>query len=131
MNDPIRWEHFQPGALLGTTTLTYSESLSQSWRRIFGLDDAGSAAEGASVATALMMRGYLDVVAPRPPGNLHARQRFTIEGIPRQGDEIHLTIICLSKKMKRERRYVDLQVRGKAGDGRGLFVGVMSVVWAA
>ncbi|AIP34882.1 hypothetical protein DR64_7588 [Paraburkholderia xenovorans LB400] len=131
MNRPILWEHFQPGVLLGATTLTYCKSLSRSWERIFGPDDACSAAEAASIATALMMRGYLHVVTPRPPGNLHARQRLTIDSLPRPGDRINLAVTCLSKELKRERRYVDLQVRGKSGDGRALFVGVMSLIWAA
>jgi hypothetical protein len=131
MNGPILWEHFEPGAPLGATTMAYAPPMSRYWERIFGSDDAHSAAESASIATALMMRGYLNVVAPRPPGNLHARQRLTIENLPRHGDEINLTVTCLSKELKRDRRYVDLQVSARSNDDRVLFVGVMSLIWAA
>lgn len=131
MNGPILWEHFHAGNVLGSTTLAYDEPMSQAWERIFGVDDARSAAEAASIATALMMRGYLSVVAPRPPGNLHARQRLTVESLPRRGDRIDMVVVCQSKELRRDRRYVDLQVSGQAGDGRALFVGVMSLVWAA
>jgi len=79
----------------------------------------------------MMMRGYLGVVTPRPPGNVQARQRFTLDAPPQPGEVIHTVVTCLSKEIKRERRYLDLEVRGTGTGGRSIYRGILSLIWAA
>jgi hypothetical protein len=131
MSQPILWNDFQPGAGLGEITQVFEPALSRAWQGIFGAEGAGTAAEGASIAVALMMRGYLAVVTPRPPGNVHARQRFTLEAAPVQGEAIRTVVSCLGKELKRERRYLDLGVRGTGTGGRPIYSGVLTLIWAA
>ena len=131
MTQPILWNDFRPGASLGEITQPFDDSLSSAWRGIFGSADAGTPAEGAGIAVAMMMRGYLNVVTPRPPGNVHARQRFTLEAAPRPGEAIRTVVTCLSKELKRERRYVDLDVRGTGEGGRSIYTGILTLIWAA
>lgn len=131
MSRVILWEDFQPGQDLGAITQTFDATLSQAWQGIFGSAGAGTAAEGASIAVAMMMRGYLGVVTPRPPGNVHARQRFTLHASPVQGEAIRTRVTCLGKEMKRERRYVELDVRGTGRDGRAIYDGILTLIWAA
>lgn len=128
---PILWEHLQPGSSLGEITQTFDAALSRAWQDIFGAEDAGGPAEGAGIAVAMMMRAYLNVVSPRPPGGVHARQRLRLEALPAQGEAIHTTVACRSKELKRERRYVDLEVRGTGEGGRPIYSGLITVIWAA
>lgn len=75
MSQQILWEDFQPGASLGEITLGFEDRLSQAWRDIFGHGHANGPAEAAGVAVAMMMRGYLGMVTPRPPGNVHTSEQ--------------------------------------------------------
>jgi hypothetical protein len=134
MNTVITFEDFNPGAVMGESVEVFDEMLAQRWQKIFGdhsADGANVAAEGASLAVVMMMRAYLNVVAPRPPGNVHARQRFSLESTPRQGEAIRTVIACIEKEFKRERRYVELQAWGTGEGGRSIFSGRMTLIWAA
>jgi hypothetical protein len=134
MSAVITFEDFKPGAVMGEGVEVFDEKLAQRWQKIFGdqpADGANGAAEGASLAVVMMMRAYLNVVAPRPPGNVHARQRFSLESMPRQGEAIRTVIACMEKELKRERRYVELQAWGTGDEGRSIFTGRMTLIWAA
>lgn len=129
----ILFDDFQPGRVLGSHALVYDAALAENWRRIF--QDAegctSSQAEAASIATLLMMRAYLAVVSPRPPGNIHARQSMVFASLPMAGDKLDITIECKAKEIKRGRRYVELLALGKAGDNTPIFQGVLTLIWAA
>lgn len=130
----LTYADFQPGAALGEHVEPYTPELAAAWRSIFG-DAAGEGASGpaeaASVAVVLAMRAYLAVVSPRPPGNVQARQRFTLHRLPRPGERVRSVLHCVDKQIKRERRCVDLQVQGLADGGEPLYTGHMSLIWAA
>jgi len=131
---PILFDDFQPGALMGQVEEVYDAKQAQRWQAIFGStsqEGANGPAEGASMAVINMMRAYLKVVAPRPPGNLHAKQKLRMHGIPQQGERIQVEVHCVGKEIRRERRYVELQVQGTGTGGRVLFDGLINLIWAA
>ena len=78
-----------------------------------------------------MMRGFLTVVAPRPPGNVHARQQLKLAALPREGEVIRTTITCVNKELRRERRYVELQALGTGDGGRPIYDGRLTLIRAA
>jgi hypothetical protein len=134
MTMPITFDDFQPGAVLGENVQTFDPELSTRWRGIFGdqpEDGARGVVEGASMAVVMMMRAYLGIVTPRPPGNVHTRQRFSLTEPPRQGESIRSVVTCMSKELKRGRRYVELQVQGTGEGGRSIYGGGMTLIWAA
>ena len=131
MTRPILWSDFQPGTALGEFTVVFDEDMAAAWRAIFGAASAGGPAEGASIALAAMMRAYATVVVPRPPGNVHARQQFTLDAAPTQGEAIRTVVSCAAKELKRERRYVDFHVAATGAQGRALYSGILTIVWAA
>jgi hypothetical protein len=131
MSKPITFADFKPGTTLGENVETYDASLVQAWQRIFGQDPVDDAAEAASVAMVLSMRAFLEVVSPRPPGNVHAREQFSLASLPRLGEQVRNVISCVAKEIKRERFYVDLEVNGTGEGGRALYSGRMSLIWAA
>ena len=131
---PILFEDFQPGALMGERMEVYDDQQARRWQAIFGdqpAQGANGAPEGASMAVVNMMRAYLHVVTPRPPGNVHARQQLRMHGIPAQGESMRVAVTCAGKEIRRERRYVELDVTGTGDGGRKLFDGRISLIWAA
>lgn len=131
---PILFEHFVPGALMGEFTDVYDARQAERWQAIFGDEasaGANNAAEGASMAVVAMMRAYLNVVTPRPPGNVHAKQKLLMHAVPRPGEQLRVAVRCISKEWRRERRYVELQATGIGEGGRPLFDGRLNLIWAA
>jgi acyl dehydratase len=128
----ITFDDFRPGATMGESVQTLTPELAAGWQRIFGSDPAaGGAAQDASLLVVMMMRAYLAVVAPRPPGNVHARQGLRLHGLPRPGEAVRNVVRCLGKERRRERRCVDLEIVGTGADGRALYTGTMALIWAA
>jgi hypothetical protein len=127
---PYLFDDFVPGCMLGEATCTYDDAMAAGWRSIFGADGPPGL-EAAGVALALMMRGYLSVVAPRPPGNVHASQRLHLSALPRPGEQVRTRVACAGKEIRRERRYVDIDVSATGTDQRPLFAGRLTLVWAA
>ncbi|MBP0630490.1 hypothetical protein [Cupriavidus sp. AcVe19-1a] len=131
---PILYEDFLPGALMGERVEVYDAEQAMRWQSIFGVvpdDGANGAAEGASMAVIGMMRGYLNAVTPRPPGNVHARQEFKMRDIPVPGESIRVVVHCSGKALRRERKYIELTVQGSGLRGRPLFDAVITLIWAA
>jgi hypothetical protein len=131
---PILYEDFVPGALIGEQVEAYDAEQAKRWQSIFGdepEEGANGAAEGASMAVIGMMRGYLNAVTPRPPGNVHARQKFRMRGIPKADEPMRIVVRCSGKALRRERKYVELTVEGSGARGRALFDAVLTLIWAA
>jgi acyl dehydratase len=131
---PVLFEHFEPGSLMGEHSETYTPNQARRWQAIFGNTAAAGAdgpAEQASMAVVMMMRAYLKVVAPRPPGNIHARQKLELHGMPRPGETVRTAVHCVAKSMRRERRYLELRVEGNGDNGRPIFAGDLTLIWAA
>lgn len=126
---PWLFADFVPGTEIGIHDALYDEALAAGWRKIFPTSQPDGA-EGAGIAVALMMRSYL-AVTPRPPGNIHARQRLRLESLPRLGEMVHTVVSCADKEIRRGRRYVEFAVRGVGVRGRLLFEGQLTLVWAA
>ncbi|MFQ6690572.1 hypothetical protein OMF49_17415, partial [Bordetella pertussis] len=88
-------------------------------------------ARQVGLTVALMIRAYLNVVTPRPPGNIHAQQILSIDGLPGVGETVRSRIRCLGKEIRRERRYLQLEVSGVGERERNLYTGRMNLIWAA
>ena len=126
--EPILFNDLQPGAVMGEWVETYSDTQARQWQILFG--SGAEAAQAGSMATVYMMRAFLNVVAPRPPGNIHAKQLLRMHGLPRIGETLTMTVVCESKEIRRDRRYVELSVKA-TGEGGPLFEGLISLIWAA
>ena len=127
MKPPVTFDDFVPGAILGEAIETFDPALAAGWQRIFG----PLPADGAAIAVVMMMRAYLAVVAPRPPGNIHARQGFVLAAQPQPGERIRTVVACVGKEMKRGRRHVEFVAVGTGGAGRPIYTGRMNLIWAA
>ncbi len=134
--EPTRFwlfDDFVAGREVGTRTEALDDALLQQLRAVYGSAAHGtmSSAESAALAMVLMMRAYIAIVAPRPPGNGHARQRFRLETQPSMDELLRITVLCHGKEVHRERRYVDFQAIGTGRGGRSIFTGMLTLIWAA
>lgn len=125
------YDYFTPGSVLGDWEEPLDARLLALWERLFGARAQDAPARQAGLAVALMMRAYLNVVTPRPPGNIHARQALSVHGLPGSGERVRSTVRCLGKEIRGERRYLQLEVAGEGAAGRPLYTGRMSLIWAA
>jgi hypothetical protein len=133
MKQPLLFDHFQANTLMGQHVEVFEPSFARAWRTIFDLPDSTQPYPGelSSLALAMAMRAYLTVVSPRPPGNVHARQQFQMHSLPDIGETVTTQVVCVGKEIRRERRYVDLQVQASGRAARPLFTGEMRLIWAA
>ena len=127
----ITFDTYQPGTIMGSVTEAVDPAWLDAWCGLYPWDAPAHGEIPAAMYTALMMRAYLKVVSPRPPGNIHARQHTEFLSPAKLGESITTEVRCISKELRRERRYVDLEARARGEDGRALYVGRMSMIWAA
>lgn len=128
---PILFADFQPGAEMGRKSDVLSARQLEEWGELYPSDRPVGEEAPMGLATVLMMRAYLEVVSPRPPGNLHVRQDLQICAPVRVGEEVTTTVTCLDKELRKERRVVRLAVSGTGANSRSLFDGIITLFWAA
>jgi hypothetical protein len=127
----LNFDGFVVGKSYGSMTETPDAALVGRWRRLYPQDDFPSDCAPPGMATVLMMRAYMHLLSPRPPGNIHARQQMTL-GVPiRLGDSVSTEVACVAKEIRRDRRYVTVRAHGTNPQGATCFVGVLTLIWAA
>lgn len=129
--EPILFADFVPGAPMGEMTETVSDDQLGEWAALYPWDAPVDGTVPKGLATVLMMRAYLDVVSPRPPGNLHVRQQMRLHEAMQVGEPVTTQIACQAKELKGERRKLELRATGRGNGGRLLYDGVLTLYWAA
>lgn len=127
---PLRFDDFTPGADLGEADVVLEPQRLENWRALFpGSVQNETAPPG--LLTALFMNGFAEAFAPHPDGNIHAGQSLVFTGEPlRLGERARVAVTCVSKELKRDRRFARFTtVMRKAGDVE-IMRGDMLVVWA-
>jgi hypothetical protein len=79
---PWTFADFEPGHSFGSIEIRLDSSRLALWSQVF-VEKAGAAKVSSSVLVAAMTEGYLKLLQPRPPRNIHASQVLTFTG--RQG----------------------------------------------
>ncbi|MEJ1938492.1 MaoC family dehydratase [uncultured Bradyrhizobium sp.] len=123
------FETFEPGKTIGSRTLTLSAELLQRWLTLFPDDHDGERMPPGMTA-AVYSRAYSDILQPRPPGNVHGQQLFTIAKLPVVGDTLVTELRCEGKELKGERRWVRFASETRRQDGTLMFSGLMTTLWA-
>lgn len=131
MTHVLTFDDFQPGAAMGHATEVVDERILDLWKQLYPWDAVPAGELPPGLATVLLMRAYMRILTPRPPGNIHARQRMELIAPAARGEEITTSMQCTGKELKRERRYVEMAARSTGIGGRLLFTGAMSLIWAA
>lgn len=127
----FRFETFQPGELIGSRDYFLDTGALEDWLALFPADRNGDLMPPGMMA-AVTIRAYSDVLQPRPPGNVHAAQSFTLRRRPRQGSRLTTTVRCAEKELRKGRRWIVFATETTdASTGAPAFSGRMTVIWAA
>jgi hypothetical protein len=76
------------------------------------------------------IRAYMAILPNRPPGGVHASQRYEIFRLPSVGDLLQTSMRCISKAEKSGRLWVELETATRTSDGALRFKGVQTFIWA-
>jgi hypothetical protein len=123
------FETFEPGKTIGSRSLTFGVELLEEWLALFPEDRDGIRMPPGMMA-AVYSRAYSSILQPRPPGNVHGQQLFTLCKLPQVGDTLVTDLRCEHKELKGERRWVRFASDTRTLDGALMFSGVMTTLWA-
>lgn len=127
----FRFETFRPGEAIGARDYDLDAAALEDWLALFPADRDGALMPPGMMA-AVTIRAYSDILLPRPPGNVHAAQSFTLRRRPRQGCRLTTTVSCAEKALRKGRRWVVFATETTdASTGAPAFSGRMTVIWAA
>ncbi|MGB3488338.1 MAG: hypothetical protein WBA37_13180 [Xanthobacteraceae bacterium] len=123
------FETFEPGKLIGRRNMVLGRELVEQWLTLFPADRDGDTMPPGIMA-AVYIRAYSDILVPRPPGNVHGQQLFTVNRMPKIGDELVTELSCEGKELKGGRRWVRFGSETRRADGELMFSGLMTTLWA-
>jgi len=132
MNTPWTFDRFAEDAVIGECTLATDAAQLASWHAVGGRTAGTDTHLPAGLLVALSMRGYMTVVTPRPPGNVHGSSilRWGDASAP-VGQPLTARVRCLGRQLARERRWVRLGVELARADGALVLAHEIKMLWAA
>jgi hypothetical protein len=120
----------EPGRQYGVHTLTLTPALVQDWCSLYGVPvPLGEVPPG--MLSVISIRTFMATIPVRPPGGVHAGQRFTVHALPRVGERVSATLCCGAKEARKGRLWVQLEMVCTGEDGRPLFAGTHMALWAS
>ncbi|MEX0582099.1 MAG: MaoC family dehydratase N-terminal domain-containing protein, partial [Sneathiella sp.] len=99
------------------------------WLDLFPADESLLPNLPPSMISAITMRAFLATVQPRPKGNIHGTQEFSVHKLPKLGDEITTNISCKDKETRKNNNWVYFETHSHDQDGVLLFTGSMGIIW--
>ena len=126
----ITFDDLQAGQSFGEAAVLFDEALVAKWVQLFPADADTGLEMPDGMTAVLTIKAYADLVAPRPPGNIHGNQKFKMLKRPCLGETIHTEFLCSAKERRKERNWVSFQTRSRNAAGDLLFTGEMRVLWA-
>ncbi len=128
----LTFERLVAGRTLGTCTLPIDADCLQDWDSVFpGSVSAAGSHLPCGLVVALMMRGYIRILGERPSGNVHVEQGFFWGARVPKGSPVVVTLSCLRKELKGERRWVWFANQLDGADGVFHARSTMRFLWAA
>ncbi len=127
----IRYDDLVPGAVIGESAFSLDTSIGAEWSALFPSDPSAAATMPPSMISLVTMRAFMQALPHRPPGNIHAAQKFAIARLPGLGEVLTTTVRCAAKEMKKERRWVTFRTETVDAAREPLFSGEMRLIWAA
>lgn len=131
MRELLTYDGFEPGRDFGEARLTLDEGLMRRWLKLFPDDAAGLPDLPEGFASVIVMRAYIELIGPRPPGNVHASQSFSLRQLPQPGQTVITRMTSAGREIRRERRWVTIASETRDEADNILFTGEMRLIWAA
>jgi hypothetical protein len=131
VNSPITFDQLEVGKEFGSIVQSVDQEMMRRWSSLY--PDEPVSAKGKlppSIVQAIAMRAYLNLVVPRPPGNIHVAQSMKLNGAAYLNEPISVHVRCEGKEIRKERKLVRLAVSGRRADDKRLFDSTMTLIWA-
>ena len=119
----------QPGQTIGDNVQPFNDEVVDQLLDLFPDDKELLPDLPPSMISAITMRAFLSTVQPRPKGNIHGTQEFTVHKLPKLGDVITTTTICRNKETRKNNNWVYFETQSRDQDGTLLFTGLMGIIW--
>jgi|TARA_R110002072_G_scaffold128847_5_gene266939 hypothetical protein len=123
------FDTLQPGQVIGENIQHFNDEVMAQFLDLFPDDRDQLPDLPPGMISAITMRAFLATVEPRPKGNIHGTQEFTVHKLPKLGDKIITTTICQEKEMRKNNRWIHFETRSCDQNGTLLFTGLMGVIW--
>lgn len=128
-DDVWTFADFRPGLDLERVSVCLDEARLQIWSSIYGKPRRSDVVP-SGVLVAAAMEAYLKAFKPRPAGNIHAGQKLIFSGRNVEpGTKLDITVSCLGKNLRKERRWVTFGVTVLDG-ADALLQGEIQTIWA-
>jgi len=131
MNAPWTFERFAPGQSFGSWRWTPDRDAFARWNALFRTCPDDQQTLPAGMISMVALRAYMGLLADRPPGNIHAQQATRVHALPPLGTPLETELVCLSRELRNERRWVRFETRTATTQGTPCFEGTMTMLWAA
>lgn len=123
------YDALRPGHEFGETHFRIDAGRVARWAEIYGGTEGDAVPPGLLVVE--MMKAYLDLVHPRPPGNIHAGQRLRCLDMDVPADAaLTASVRCLDKTLRKGRGWVTFDVVLRSRE-RDVLQGEIVTIWAA
>ena len=129
-DQPILFDDFVEGADIGSESFTIDEAALERWTALFPADAKCRPYMPPGMVAMIVMRAYMHVITPRPPGNIHAEQQYDIRQLPKIGDTVTTSFKCGRKQERVGRKWVYLETVTKDVRDVPLFVGYSTTIWS-
>jgi hypothetical protein len=127
----MAFDDFKPGTLLGEREFTLSDEAVALWTGLYPDDRTSLPAMPPAMVAMVTMRAFVDILADRPRGNVHAGQKFWIARLPQLHDRMTTKLTCASKELKNNRRWLTFDSDTIDAAGHLFFRGQMTTIWTA
>lgn len=121
------YETYEAGKIYGTDSFPVTCEVIRAW-----LDIYGGAWPTTSVPVGLVVlmqqQAFKRIITPRAPGHIQGRQRFTLSSPFPVDSVVYTEVSCISKAIRKERRWVDMGFTGRTSDGAELYSGINTVL---
>ena len=129
--EPLTFDKFQPGALIGRDQLVVERPLLELWDQVYPQSRQPNLIP-LGMLSVIMMRAHSQIVQPRPSGNIHLGQQFEVRHPIEIGQTMLASVTCKDKRMSGARKLVSFSIAiADAMSGRALLDGVNTMFWAA
>ncbi|MGB3071582.1 MAG: hypothetical protein WBC18_23745 [Ottowia sp.] len=117
------------GREYGVHTLTLTPALVEDWCRLYGAPMPTEQVP-AGMLSVISIRAFMATIPVRPPGGVHAGQRFSVHALPRVNERVNTRLRCAAKDARNGRLWVRLEMLCTGADERPLFDGEHIALWA-
>lgn len=124
------YDHFEVGKVYGADTFSVDAEKLRKWLAVYPDDDNGKLMPPGMTAM-IQIQAYMARITPRPKGNMHGSQVFTLLRLPAISEQLVTEVQCTRKEIRKERKWVETSYTTRDAAGDVVFTGVMTTIVAA